>query len=51
LEILGAFRANQTPLSKADRLYLEQRLKDLDQNPETTISLEEMEGYFMQKTA
>lgn len=50
LEIVETFRAENTPLSDADRIYLEKRLIELEENPEKTISLEEMEAHFLQKT-
>jgi len=49
LETIETLRAENTPLSNADRIYLEKRLKELEENPEKTISLEEMETHFMQK--
>ena len=51
LEVLENFQAENTPLSDADRIYLEQRLKELEENSEKTISLEEMETHFLQKKA
>lgn len=51
LEILESFRAENVLLSDADRIYLEKRLKELEEHPEKTISLEEMEAHFLQKKA
>lgn len=50
MEVLETFRAENTPLSDADRIYLEKRLIELEENPEKTISLEKMEAHFLQKT-